>query len=179
LGERALTPPRLLGMLLALAGLAVVFAAGQRLGPEAHWGVIGMLGSVVLHAVSTVWVKRIDAGISGMSTTAGGLLFAAPAFALTWLLVQPTLPEAVPLRTGLAILYLAAFGSVLGFWLFFYVLRRLEAARVSLIAFVTPVIALLLGHALNGEPVEPRVYLGAALILGGLATYQWGVMRRA
>jgi drug/metabolite transporter (DMT)-like permease len=113
-----------------------------------------------------------------MTTTAGGLLFCAPLFALSWLLLQPGLPEQLAPRTAAAIVYLALFGSVIGFALYFFVLRHMEAARVSLIAFVTPVLALLLGHLLNAEPVEPRVYLGTMLILAGLAAYQWGVMRR-
>ena len=38
---------------------------------------------------------------------------------------------------------------------------------------VTPVTALLLGRALNSERVGPEVWLGTALILSGLALYQW------
>jgi drug/metabolite transporter (DMT)-like permease len=54
------------------------------------------------------------------------------------------------------------------------VLHRLEASRVALITLVTPVIALFLGRYLNGEVVDAGELAGAAVILAGLACYQWG-----
>lgn len=174
LGERALTPERLLGMLLGLAGLAVIFGRSLNLGPQAAQGLIGMLASVLFHCASAVWVKRLNPGISGLQVTTGGLLVAAPLFLLAWWLSGAQLPQALPLRTSLSIGYLALFGSVLGFGMYYYVLRHMEAGRVALITLVTPVMALLLGSLLNGEPVDAPVYIGSALILAGLASYQWG-----
>jgi len=54
------------------------------------------------------------------------------------------------------------------------VLRHVEASRVALITLVTPVIALVLGHEVNGETIGPRELAGTAVILTGLACYQWG-----
>jgi drug/metabolite transporter (DMT)-like permease len=62
------------------------------------------------------------------------------------------------------------------------VLRRVEASRVALITLVTPVIALLLGQEMNGEDIGPREMVGTAIILAGLACYEWGdrwIERRA
>ena len=75
-------------------------------------------------------------------------------------------------RAAWSILYLGVVGSVFGFALYFYVLRYLEATRVSLITLVTPVSALLLGHLLNQEPLGPRIWLGTAAILLGLLCCQ-------
>ncbi len=47
--------------------------------------------------------------------------------------------------------------------------------RIALITLVTPVIALLLGHGLNNEPVLPQVWLGTACIMAGLCLHRWGV----
>jgi len=65
-------------------------------------------------------------------------------------------------------------GSVLGFVLYFYVLRRVEANRVALITLVTPVIALFLGQEINGEDIGRRAPMGTAIILAGLACCHWG-----
>lgn len=174
LGERSFTPARLTGMLLGLVGLTVIFRAGLGLGPGAAYGLLGMLASVNLHSASAVWVKRLNPMLPGLTVTTGGLLVAAPLYLLTWWLGDRHLPQALPLRTVLSIVYLAAFGSVLGFAMYYYVLQRLEAGRVALITLVTPVLALWLGRLLNGEPVSAEAFAGAALILGGLACYQWG-----
>jgi len=45
---------------------------------------------------------------------------------------------------------------------------------VALVALVTPVLALLLGSALNAEPVQPVVWSGAAVILCGLVLFEFG-----
>ncbi|MBL8440326.1 MAG: DMT family transporter, partial [Betaproteobacteria bacterium] len=81
-------------------------------------------------------------------------------------------PAAMPSRAGAAIVYLGVFGSVVGFSLYYYVIKHLEASKVALITLITPVLALLLGHLANGEAVQPRVWLGAALISLGLAVHQ-------
>jgi drug/metabolite transporter (DMT)-like permease len=68
--------------------------------------------------------------------------------------------------------YLGAFGSVLGFALYYYVLKHMETSKVSLITLVTPVLALLLGHLLNGEAVSGQVWMGTACISLGLSLHQ-------
>ena len=50
--------------------------------------------------------------------------------------------------------------------------------RVSLITLVTPVLSLLLGHLVNGEPLNAAVWLGAALVLSGLVFFEWQGLRR-
>jgi drug/metabolite transporter (DMT)-like permease len=67
-------------------------------------------------------------------------------------------------------------GSVLGFSLYFYVLKHVEANVASLITLVSPVFALILGQIVNGEPITATVWAGAALVLGGLAIHQWGTV---
>jgi drug/metabolite transporter (DMT)-like permease len=80
----------------------------------------------------------------------------------------------VPPRALLAIVYLGMIGSVLGFALYYYVLRHVEATRVALITLITPVLALLLGNLLNGEVLQFETVLGTAAILGGLLLFEYG-----
>jgi drug/metabolite transporter (DMT)-like permease len=48
----------------------------------------------------------------------------------------------------------------------------MAATRVSLIALVTPITALLLGSWLNNEPIVGKVWLGTLLISGGLVCFE-------
>jgi drug/metabolite transporter (DMT)-like permease len=174
LREPALTPPRLVGIALSLLGLWVVF--GQGMGLTGSWtpGLGGVLLSVLMHSASAVWVKRIDAGLHALETTTGGLLVAVPLFVLDWALLDGRVPTALPPRAGWSILYLAVFGSALGFILYYHLLRRIQASQVALITLLAPVLALLLGQALNGETVSARTVLGSGAILAGLALFHWG-----
>ncbi len=174
LDERALTPFRLLGMLLGLSGLAVIFGHGQQAGPQALSGMAAVLLSVHIHAASSVWVKRIRAGLHPLETVAGSLLLAAPLFVINWALGDGKLPTELPQHTLASILYLGVIGSVLGFVLYYYVLHHVQASRVALITLITPVLALLIGQWLNAEQVGPKEWLGATIILLGLASFQWG-----
>lgn len=174
LQERAFSPARIAGMLLGFVGLLVVFGAGILDKPLAFAGMLGVLLSVVLHSISSVWVKRIGAGIPPMAVAGGGLLVAAPLYLLTWLLLGGHAPQALTTRAALAILYLSLMGSVAGFVLFYYLLQHLSASRTALITLIAPVIALSLGQLLNHEQIAPRIACGAALILAGLAMHQWG-----
>ena len=177
LEEPALSPSRVAGMLLALAGLAVIFAMGARLeGDSALAGMAALLLAVLIYSASLVWIKRIGDDSPPLATTAGSLLVAVPLFVLAWGVADGRVPASVSPRASAAIAYLAVFGSVLGFTLYYQVVKRLEAGRVALITLITPVLALGLGHAANGEVVSARVWLGTVLISLGLALHQWDAL---
>lgn len=174
LGERALEPFKVAGMVLGLLGLLLVFAtpASAGSGHEAY-GVVALLLAVLVYSSSLVWLKRIGDDSPPLSTTAGTLAVAMPLFIAAWWLADGHAPAAMPLRAGAAIVYLGVFGSVLGFALYYYIIKHVEAGKVALITLVTPVLALLLGAWLNGEVVPLRVWLGAGCILLGLSVHQW------
>jgi drug/metabolite transporter (DMT)-like permease len=67
-----------------------------------------------------------------------------------------------------ALLYLAIFGSVVTFTLYFWLLSHMPAKRLALIAYVIPVVAVGIG-ALRGEPLTLRTLVGAVLVVGGTA----------
>lgn len=174
LQERGLTPLRLAGMALGLAGLAMIFGCGASLGSQAIWGIAAIVLASAIQSGSAVWLKRLDSGLSALAVTAGGLQVATLLIVVSWLLAGAQWPQQVPPRAAWAILYLGIGGSVIGFVLYFYVLQRLEATKVALITLVTPVCALLLGHGLNGEELPASVVWGTASILSGLLLVQFG-----
>jgi drug/metabolite transporter (DMT)-like permease len=93
---------------------------------------------------------------------------------LAWVVADAArLPADITPRAGAAIVYLGVFGSVVGFTLYYYVIKHLDAGRVALITLVTPVTALLLGQTLNAEVIPARGWVGIALIGMGLLLYEW------
>lgn len=174
LKEESLSLNKLIGMLLGLAGLSVIFGdSGEMGGAHAVAGVAALLAAVTVYSGSLVWIKRIGDDSPPLATTTGTLGVALPLFGLVWWLGGADVPESLPFRAGAAIVYLGVFGSVLGFALYYYVIKHMEAGKVSLITLITPVIALLLGSLFNGEAVSTRVWTGAACIVLGLSLHQW------
>lgn len=173
LGVSVLTPIRLVGLLLGLAGLAVMFVRSLQIDSASVFGMLGVTAATLVHAASAVWIKRVGADVPALAMVAGGLSIAAPLFLLTWVLVDGRLPAVVPVHAAGAILYLAVIGSLIGFALYYHLLRHLDATRVALMTLVTPVLALLLGHYLNGEVIAVEVWIGTGLIMAGLALFEW------
>lgn len=174
LKEEAITPSKLGGMLLGVLGLALVFRGGLGLGHSAALGVAALLIAVMVQSLGLVWIKRIGDDSPPLATTLGSLLVALPLFFAAWWLADGHLPAAWPERALAATAYLGVFGSVLGFALYYYMIKHMEAGHIALITLVTPVLALLLGHGLNDEAVLPQVWFGTASIILGLCLHRWG-----
>lgn len=174
LGEKSFTAGKITGMLLGIFGLASIFASDIMLVGDGWMGVLAVLVSVAVHSISAVWIKRIGGGLPGLTVTSGGLFVVAPLFLLTWIVFDGHVPRQIPFQAGMALVYLGVFGSALGFTLYFYLLKKMEANRVSLITLLTPVLALILGQLLNGENIGPEVLLGSSSIVLGLVMHLWG-----
>lgn len=173
LQQRRLSPQRVLGMLLGLAGLAVVFGSGLALGGDSGKGIAAVLMSVMLYCVSALWSKHSGSHLSPLAQNTGGLVIAVVAYALSWALLADHAPQ-VTAKGMASILYLAVLGTALGFNLYFYVLKHVEASLLMLVTLITPVLALWLGVRLNGEQLPLPFWAGSLLILLGLSVHQWG-----
>lgn len=179
LKEASLTTARVIGMLAGVVGLVLIFDTAYANGIQSVAGIAAVIVAVLTQAGSLVWIKRIRAQIPALAVTAGALTIAVPLYTAAWLLLDGELPRTVSARAGLAIVYLGVFGSVLGFNLYFYIAKHLEAGQIALINLVTPVTALLLGRALNAEEVSASVWLGTACIVWGLLIHQWSAIAPA
>ncbi len=173
LGENNLTAGRILGMLLGLSGLVIVFAEGLSLAEAAWMGVAGVTLGTIVHSLGAVLLQKLKTELPAISITAGSLVVATPLFILNFTLTQ-SWPQTISTPTLLSILYLALLGSAVGFPLYFFLLKKLKAERVALIALITPVTALLVGAWLNNEVISAKVWLGTSLIIAGLAVYEYG-----
>lgn len=175
LGERSFGPHQWLSFVLALGGLGYIFLDDAVLTGEILPGMLLILLGVALFATSGVLVKRENSDLHPLSVAVGTMALSLPMYALTWLLMDPTWPEIdLASRAVWSILYLATFGSLIGFGCYFFVLQRLSASTVALVNLMTPVMALVLGSWLNGEQITPAIALGSGLILAGLGLYFWG-----
>ncbi|MFP5418076.1 MAG: DMT family transporter [Gammaproteobacteria bacterium] len=174
LKEDAFTSKKLFGMVCGLAGLVVIFGDARAMeDPRAVVGVLALLAAVLVYSSGMVWLKRIGDDSPPLATTAGALAVSLPLFGALWWGLDGQVPTGVPLRAEIAIAYLGVFGSVLGFALYYYVIKHMETGKVSLITLVTPVLALLLGSVADGEDVSARVWLGAFCIGLGFTIHQW------
>jgi len=174
LKERCMTPGKIIGALLGVLGLVVIFSADINGAAVAWQGIVALLISVFIHSSSTVLIKRLNNTLPALVTTTGGLVVAVPLFIATWWGMDGQMPQHVDLRNSGAMVYLAVFGTTLGFTLYYYILKNMQASHVGLIPLITPVLALLVGQSFNAETISADVWHGTVFILFALSLHQWG-----
>jgi len=179
LSERTLTPLKLAGLGLALVGLWLIF--GQPWpgdDTQATFATFAVVAGMMTQTLGLVWIKRINLRASSLAITCGSLSVAGPLFVLAWVIADTArLPADITPRASAAIIYLGVLGSVVGFTLYYYIIKHLDAGRVALIMLITPVTALLLGQTLNAEFIPAMGWAGIALIGAGLVLYEWQALR--
>lgn len=171
LNENHFTANKLAGMGFGLMGLVLIFGGSNEFGEHAGFGILLMFLSTFAHALSAVIIKKINAPISGVESTYGGLMIAVPLFIITLLITGEKI-ETISYKTFASILYLGVIATAIGFSLYYFILQKLDPVRVSLISLITPVSGLYLGHVLNNESITITVILGTVLILIGLFLFE-------
>ena len=172
LKERSLTWAKLASYGLGLGGLVLVFGSALQLGQAAVLAISSLLLAVWLQAASAVWVKQINAQIPALVQVTGGLCLAVPAYLTLWYFLDGQWPIDIPLRSLCAILYLGGIATAFWFGLYYFILQRLPTTRVALISLMSPVLALIIGHLLNHEPLTLKIALGVALVVLSLLVHQ-------
>jgi drug/metabolite transporter (DMT)-like permease len=158
------------GLLLAFGGVASLFGTDvASVGPRAVvMGLLLLLGPLGV-TFSTVLIKRRASGASSLLLNRDSMLIGAVILlALSALLERGSAIHVTPAAIW-SVLYLAVFGSVITFGAYIWLLRTVPAYRLSLVSYVTPVLALLLGSAVGNEPFGATTLLGTVLVLSGVA----------
>jgi drug/metabolite transporter (DMT)-like permease len=157
---------RLIGLCLGLVGVAVLL--GLNLGGDAM-GVLGaamVLAAAACYAASVLVAKRLadvpPLGITAV-TLSTALMLLAPLAAMS----LPTQPLSWPVVSSLVALGLAC--TALAYVLYFNLIGAAGAVRGSLITYVNPAVAVVLGVLVLGEPVTPGTIVGFVLIIVGCA----------
>ncbi len=154
-----------LGLVVGFAGVAWLTLHGEM--RASATGLVALVLAPVAWAWGSVWSRGRDLPAPFMSTAAqmlcGGVAMAGVALLLGERITAPP-----PLSATLAVGYLAAFGSIVGFGAYVWLLQHVRPALATSYAYVNPPIAVLLGALLLGERVGPHALGAMAVILAGV-----------
>jgi drug/metabolite transporter (DMT)-like permease len=161
-----------LGVALGLAGVVVIDSEDLAVlaGPRARIAATCFLLSPLSTALANVLAKRWSDDVHPLTQTTVPMAIGATCLGAGAALLERDLPVHWDARSVLCVGYLALFGSALTFGLYFWLLRRLAATRLALVAYGTPVVAVIVGAAFLGEPLTIREGVGALTVLAGVAT---------
>ncbi len=161
------------GFACGLAGVALLVDQGAG---ALHWqmlaGSLAVLAGSLSWATGVVYSRRVPLPetpllAAAMPMLCGGTLLYAAA-ALHGDFARFHIAD-VPFRSLAALGYLTVFGSLLAFTGYMWLLERFPAELVATHTYVNPVVAILLGWAVAGEPLHRNLVLAAVLILAAIA----------
>lgn len=161
------------GMALGLAGVVVISWHSLELSGDLFRGsllaVLASLASatgVVFHKKHAVKVDIVVAATIqmtlGCAVLLGGALLTESFEDLTW-----------TRRSVGSILYLAVFGTVIAFLGYYWLMTHISVVSAAMIAFVTPLVATLIGVVFFAESFTFPMVIGAAMILISVALVSW------
>ena len=158
-----------LGLGVAFAGVASLFGTDVAQGGDRAV----MMGFLLLLApasvtVSTTLIKRRAAGASSLLLNRDSMLLGGFLLLVLSALFERGSSVRVTGGAVFSVLYLALLGSVVTFGAYLWLLRSVPAYRLSVVSFITPVLALLLGRTLRSEPFGASTLAGTALVLAGV-----------
>jgi drug/metabolite transporter (DMT)-like permease len=172
------TAEKLAGIGVGFLGVLVVLAPWQGLGGGSLLGALACIGAATCYGLAFPYLRRhlserpeTGVAVSAVQVSLGGvlLLLFAPFGALPG--------EALGVEVWLSILALGALGTGVAYILNFNVVREAGAQTASMVTYLVPVFAVVLGVTILGEPLSWHEPVGGALIIAGVALAQ-GVLRR-
>lgn len=172
LGYEKLSVKTSAGIVLGMFGIYLIYQSSltDLLNPQYRGGIFAILIAVLMWAIGTIITKNGSANSLSMLMNVSLQMIIA-GFVLT--IVQYTLTPQISysswsLRSIFATIYLALFGSVVGYVAFNYLLTQLSATKVSVISYINVVVALFLGWLVLDEIITLRIILAAAFIIAGV-----------
>jgi len=173
-------PLTFVGLIVGFAGLATVYWDQLSFGdPQKVMGMLGISLAAAVAAYNTILVRRDLGSMPAVSLTAWTLIGGAVVVPFFSLALEGKADLHFTGRALATIGYLSIVASGLAFVVYYRLLTTISALTVSLIAFITPIIALLLGSWFDHESLAPRAWAGIALVLlGVLLVVQAGARRR-
>jgi drug/metabolite transporter (DMT)-like permease len=169
-GSQAVTRREWLGLGLGFLGIATLQLGGAL--SAAGLGVLLILLAPMCWALGGVLGRRLPLP-AGPMASATQMITGGLGFAVVALVVGDPLPAVPSTRSLLALAYLVVFGSLLGFTAYAYLLRRTRLAIANSYAYVNPVVAIVLGALVLGEPVSALTWVATVIILAAVAVISW------
>jgi drug/metabolite transporter (DMT)-like permease len=160
-----------LGLVVGFAGVGLLVAPGGAGGSGGRAALVLVFSSLAW-AIGSLYSRRAPLPRrplvgAAMQMLAGGLVLVVVAAASGEL--GRVHPGAISLESWLGLAYLVGAGSLLGFTAYMWLLRVAPTSLVGTYAYVNPVIAVLLGTLLLGEPLTWRTLVGGGIIIAAVA----------
>lgn len=160
---------RIFGIVFAFTGIVTIFYDGLNIDIASYiWGMSAIVLSGIMQAGNAVTLKKYGHHLHPLSMNFIPMFVAGISLVIIGLLVEDTSKLIFDSKAYFSIIYLAAIGTVVTFTSYYWLLKRVSVILLSLIAFITPILALIIGWIIFEEKLSNRLLFGSILVLLGL-----------
>ena len=163
------------GMAIGFAGVAMLVTPG---GAGVSWNLAFFAGAVAIQIGDIAWQLGSIRGkyhlkhVPLLASASLQMLFGGLMVGVVSLLIGEPARFALNVRTFAALAYLTIFGSIIAYSAYVYALSKLRTTKVSLYAYVNPVVAVILGWLILDESLTTISIVAMVTILAGVALVQ-------
>jgi drug/metabolite transporter (DMT)-like permease len=179
LPDERITTARVVGLLMGFVGVVVIvgpWRSGALGGDFA--GELACLGAACCYGLAFVYTRRFLTGTGEPLVLAAGQLVAGAVVLIALSPFVAAEPMHLEPRVVASILALGVFGTGIAYVLSYGLIRDEGATTVSMVTYLIPVVAFVLGVVVRDEPVHWYVFAGAAIVIAGVATADGRLTRR-
>ena len=170
LHDEPITVNRVVGLLIGFVGVVILTSRGLgSIGQSNLAGELALIGSAISYAVGNVYARRNVQGLRPMIPAVFQVGFALVITTVLAFTFERPLELRLNTEAIVAVVWLGIMGSAFAYLAYFRLLKRWGATRTSMIAYLLPVFGIVLGFVVLAEPIDGRLLLGTALVIGGVA----------
>ncbi|MFZ1517759.1 MAG: EamA family transporter [Ignavibacteriaceae bacterium] len=162
---------KIIGMSLGFIGIVVIFSDSFSTDfSNLFLGMVAVAISGIMQAWIAVTLKKSGKHLNPLSMNFIPMLIAGVTGLAIGLLTEDLSYIKINQTAVVSVLYLAFFGSLITFTVFYWLMKKINVIMLSFTAFITPIIALVLGWIIYHEILTTQHLLGSILVLVGLLT---------
>jgi drug/metabolite transporter (DMT)-like permease len=162
---------KIVGVVLGFIGIIIIFKDQlnpNNLNSNVLYGMIAVIIAPIFSSMGTITAKRKGTNFHPIVLITIPMLYSAIFFFILSATFERHSHPVFDFNAVFSIIYLALFGTVIAFILYFWMLKNTSAVLMSMITFVTPPLALIWGWALLNEFISYFLILGLMIIFSGI-----------
>jgi drug/metabolite transporter (DMT)-like permease len=156
------------GLVVGFIGVVIITSRGLTGEGSSVTGELALLGAAFSYACGAVYSRRNVRGLPPMIPAVFQVTFAAIITGVIALLIEEPWTAQPDAEAIFSILWLGILGSGLAYLFVFRLFAAWGATRTTLVAYLIPVVGIVLGYLVLQEPVDARIILGTALVIAGV-----------
>ena len=171
LPSEKITPVKIFAVFLGVVGVAVIFIEQLRIeSVMAFAGCVAIVAGAYAAAQASILVKARGSSLHPASLVCAQMICGLPAIIIYALVAEGNPTHFNWTWKAIAcVLYLTVLGTVAAFWLYYWLLSKIESTKAMMISLATPLIAVLIGAIFLGERLPPQSLIGGLLIISSVA----------